>query len=94
MNETPAQAKIVMLKSSLRAFTLGVMGLVPVIGMPMALMALVCFRRACLAQRGNWNPARPFLVFGLIYGTLGIIISMLLLGFVLYLAMTGELFAR
>jgi hypothetical protein len=73
-----------LIESSLRCFAMGLMGLVPVLGMPLAVLALLHFRRAILHQGGQWNPAGNYLLWGVICGGLGLLTSTLIFGGVMY----------
>jgi len=64
MNDDIPSAKIRMLKSSLRCFVFGVLGLLPVIGLPFAIAALVVSARVRAGQRKFWNAARPYWIWG------------------------------
>jgi hypothetical protein len=69
-------AKTRMIEHSLQCFVLGLLGLLPVIGFPLALFALMTFRRVCLEQQGHWNVARPYLLWGFVFGALGALVSL------------------
>jgi len=54
---TDASAKIKMLKSSLQCCVCGLLGLLPVIGLPFAIAALVISGRVRAGQKKYWNAA-------------------------------------
>jgi hypothetical protein len=111
MNSESAQAKIRMLKLSLSCFVVGILSLLPLIGLFMAMIVIsmldLPFNRLVLeifcgppligllfvtaaavnsgrvrkAQRGQWNAARPYWLMGIIFGSLGAILSSGLLFF-------------
>ncbi len=83
MIERPARAHARVIDSSLRCFVLGLLGLLPVIGFPMALFALMTFRRVCVENQGCWNPARGYLLWGFAFGSAGALLSLGLFFFVL-----------
>lgn len=56
--------KIKMLKDSMRCFVFGLLGLLPVIGLPFALAALWISGSVRNKERYYWNPARPYRVWG------------------------------
>jgi len=58
--------KIKMMKASLRCFILGLLGLLPVIGLPFALGALWVSGRARVQEKYFWNPARPYRIWGVV----------------------------
>lgn len=48
----------------MKCFDLGLLGLIPVIGIPMAVMSMVQYRRVKLGQGAMWNPAQRYLFWG------------------------------
>ena len=56
--------KTEMIERSLRCFVLGLFGLLPVIGIPMAVMSLAEYRRVMRGQGDMWNPAHRYLFWG------------------------------
>jgi hypothetical protein len=63
--------KLKMMKASIRCLTLGLLGLLPIIGagyVPFALWYSFSARRK---ERLYWNPAKPHRIIGLICATLG-----------------------
>ena len=63
--------KIKMMKASLRCLIFGLLGLLPVIGLPFALGALWVSGRARAQEKYFWNPARPHRIFGVACAALG-----------------------
>ena len=92
MNGETSLVKIKMLERSLQCFVCGLLGLLPVIGFPMSLLALISYRRVCVARRGVWNAARSYLIWGFIFAGLGLLISLGVLGAVFFAALTDNLF--
>ncbi|HEY9172853.1 MAG TPA: hypothetical protein VI136_11260 [Verrucomicrobiae bacterium] len=76
MNAPPARAQAREIQRSLHCFILGGLGLLPVIGFPLALLALMAFRRVCVENRGRWNPARAYLIWGFVLGSIGVLFSL------------------
>jgi hypothetical protein len=64
MKPHPPLTKIEMIERSMRCFELGLPGLIPVIGIPMAVMSLVQYRRVQLGQGARWNPAQRYWFWG------------------------------
>jgi len=64
--------KIEMIERSMRCFTLGLLGLIPVIGIPMAVMSLSQARRVKLGRGAMWNPAQRYLVWGRFCARMGL----------------------
>jgi hypothetical protein len=56
-SDTPLGHKIAAVKSSLRCFVYSLIGLVPVIGIPFAVAAIVQSRQVQKAGAMDWNPA-------------------------------------
>ena len=70
---TPAE-KIKMMKASMRCLVCGLLGLVPVIGLPFALAALCFSGRGRLHEKRFWNPARPQRILGFTCAVLGALV--------------------
>ena len=83
-----AEAKIRMLQNSLRCFTCGLLGLLPVIGLPFALAALVLSGQVRAGQKKYWNAARPYWIWGFVSAMTGTVCWGLILILVVYHAMT------
>jgi hypothetical protein len=66
-------AKIKMLENSLQCFVCGLLGLLPVIGLPFALAALVISGKVRVRQKKNWNAARPYQICGVVCAAVGTI---------------------
>ena len=69
-----AAAKIQMMKLSIRCFVDGLLGLIPIIGLPFALVALWFSGRVRQHEKRFWNPAKPYHVGGMICGAVGAIL--------------------
>lgn len=67
-------AKIRMMKGSLRCFVFGLLGLLPVIGLPFALAALWTSGRARAHEKYFWNAARPYRIWGVVCAALGAVV--------------------
>ena len=66
-----ADAKIKMLNSSLQCFVCGMLGLLPVIGLPFAVAALVISGKVRAGQKKYWNAARSYWISGIAYAVAG-----------------------
>jgi TRAP-type mannitol/chloroaromatic compound transport system permease small subunit len=73
MNAT-TEAKIKMLKSSMRCLVFGLLGLIPVIGLPFALAALWISGRVRASEKQLWNAARPYRIWGVVCAATGTIL--------------------
>jgi hypothetical protein len=90
MNADP-DAKILMLKNSLRCHVCGLLGLLPVIGLPFAIAALMIFSGKVRAgQKKYWNAARPYWFWGIVCAASGTIFWGFILTLIIYRAVTGN----
>ena len=81
---TIAAQKIKMMKRSLSCLTLGLLGLLPFIGVLFVLPALLESFQARKMERYYWNPAKPQRVTGLTCAALGGLIWSLADTFLIY----------
>ena len=81
-----ADAKIKMLNSSLQCFVCGMLGLLPVIGLPFAIAALVLSGKVRAQQRKNWNAAKSYQVWGVICAAVGTVFWSFILTIIIYQA--------
>ena len=72
--KSPAMLKLKMMKTSIRCLVMGLLGLLPLIGVPFALAALWSSFVARQQEKQFWNPAKPHQVIGLICASLGALI--------------------
>ena len=79
-----ATAKIAMLESSMRCFVYGLLGLLPLIGLPFALLALWNGGKARVQEKVYWNAARQYRILGVACAGFGSIIWSILI--IIYLA--------
>ena len=85
-----ADAKIQMLKNSLRCFVYGLLGLLPVIGLPFALAALWISGRVRVKEKQMWNAARPYRIWGVVCAAGGTIFWGFILTIITYQTATGS----
>jgi hypothetical protein len=64
---------ITVINASLRCFVFGLVGLVPVIGLPFAVAAIVQSRKVGRASGSEWNPAEGYLRAARGIGPLGLL---------------------
>jgi membrane protease YdiL (CAAX protease family) len=69
-----AEAKIQMLKASLECFVFGLLGLLPLIGLPFAVAALVVSGKVRVRQKNIWNAARSYWMWGVVCGVIGAVL--------------------
>ena len=85
-SDSPLGHRIAAVKSSLRCFVYSLIGLVPLIGIPFAVAAIVRSRQVQKAVTLDWNPADRYLRAARRIGPLGFLTSaifLFLVGFVL-----------
>lgn len=73
-----------MLNNSLRCLACGLLGLLPVIGLPFALAALWISGRVRTSEKKFWNAARPYRIWGIVCAALGTILWSFILTIILY----------
>jgi hypothetical protein len=83
---TNAEAKIRMLNSSMRCFVFGLLGLIPLIGLPFAFSALWISGRVRVKEKQFWNAARPYRIWGVACAAAGTIFWGFILTIVVYQA--------
>ena len=76
-----ASAKIKMLNSSMRCLVFGLLGLLPLIGLPFALSALWISGRVRVKEKQMWNAAQSYRIWGVVCAAGGTIFW----GFILFL---------
>ena len=81
---TSADAKIKMLKGSLRCFVYGLLSLIPLFGLPFAIGALWISGRVRVAERNFWNAARPYRICGVVCAATGTIFWFCILSLIIY----------
>ena len=69
-----AIAKIKMMKSSIRCLIFGLLGLLPVIGLPFALAALWISGQVRAQEKQFWNAAKPYRVIGAVCAGVGTVV--------------------
>jgi hypothetical protein len=69
-----ASEKIKMLKGSIRCFIFGVLGLLPVIGLPFGLAALWVSGRVRAKEKIFWNAAKPYRICGVVCAAVGTVL--------------------
>jgi hypothetical protein len=79
-----ANLKIRMIKNSLNCFVFGLLGLLPVIGFPFALIALVLSGNSRVRERRFWNAAKPYRVCGVVCAAMGTIFWGFFLTIIIY----------
>jgi purine-cytosine permease-like protein len=80
----PAMDKVEAIQCSLRCFTVGLFGLLPLLGIPFAIVALADYFKVRRGFAGQWNPAQRYLTWGVATALCGafltIVIAVVLVG--------------
>jgi hypothetical protein len=79
-----AAEKIKMLKASLECFVCGLLSLLPVIGLPFGLAALVISGKVRVGQKKHWNVARSYWICGIVCATIGLVFWSFILMFFIF----------
>ena len=82
--------KIKMLNSSMRCFVFGMLGLIPVIGLPFALAVLWISGSVRVKEKQMWNAARSYRIGGVVCAAGGTIFWSFILTLIIYQAATGS----
>ncbi len=83
----PPEVRIRLITRSVRCFTCGILGLIPLLGLPLGLVAVAMFVRLRRENRNGWNPAQSHARWGLAFALTsilanGIMILMLALAWI------------
>ena len=78
MKPHPPPDKVRIIERSLRCFALGLVGILPGIGLPFAVVALGDCLFVLRHKRDEWNPAERYLQIGSLAATLGVMLTVLL----------------
>lgn len=70
--------KVQTIQRSLRCFFCGIIGILPGVGIPFAVVALGNWLFLLRRSKDNWNPAARYLHYGALAATLGILLTFLL----------------
>jgi hypothetical protein len=84
LQRSSAADSIKTVEYSLRCFSLSVLGLIPLIGLPFVMMAFLNYHRARAICKGKWNPAQSYLAWGNVFSSLGVLISLLIILFLIF----------
>jgi hypothetical protein len=89
MNDIAA-AKITMMQASIRCLAFGLLGLLPIIGLPFGMAALWLSGRARWQERQFWNPAKPYRIIGVTCAALGTIGWFIIGALIVFQAVTAR----
>jgi len=82
MNNSAAE-KLRMLNGSVRCLVFGLLGLLPLIGLPFALAALWLAGRVRWQEKRFWNAAKPYRIIGVTCAAMGTIGWLLIVGIIM-----------
>ena len=68
--------KVRVIEQSLRCFVFGCLGLIPLLGLPFAILAIIRHLNVWSQGDRDWNPAKPYLIWGFGLAWLGGLISL------------------
>ena len=85
----PVLLRIEVIERSLRCFVCGLIGLIPVLGFPLAVLTVIHFRKARLAAATEWNPANGYLHWGLVLAAVGCGATLILFGLFIVALVAG-----
>jgi len=74
--------KIRLIERSWRCFAFGIVAILPVIGIPFAVVAINSFRQVFFGRSNVWNPAERYLRVGMACATLGVLLDLLIAGII------------
>lgn len=63
------------IKNSLRCYIIGWFGMVPILGIIPAIVAIILYKKVQIESGEGWNPARPHLLCGCILSWFGLSLS-------------------
>jgi hypothetical protein len=80
-----------MIERSLRCFVFGLLALIPVMGLPMSLLAWWHGHAVRRAQAGGWNPAQRYVAWGCSLAWWGFVVTFVLFPLLLLAIANAEL---
>ncbi len=78
MTNLDPMLKVRLAERSLRVYTMGLLGLVPLLGLPLAGLSLWIGRKTLKESNTRWNPAHKYALAGFILGGFSITIQAVL----------------
>ena len=74
MNSAAPLIRIEMIQRSLKCFWLGLFSLVPILGIPLFVMALGHNHRVKQIAGGTWNPAHRYQYWGVVFARMAVVL--------------------
>ena len=84
MNRVLSAAKIRMLQSSTQCLVFGLLGLLPVLGLPFAIAALWISGRVRVQEKTLWNAGQPYRIIGTACAAFGMIFWFFVISLMIY----------
>jgi len=84
--------KIRLINRSLRCFVLGLIGLVPIVGLPFALAAFIYGIATQRIAKGQVNPANRYLFLGRLFGLVGCLLTVCICAIGWYISANKDMF--
>jgi hypothetical protein len=92
MKAAHSMTKVELIQCSLRCFAFGLFGLLPILGIPLALYSVVLYNRARRGQGDLWNPASRYVFWGGVCGRMSLAIFVLIPVVVMAIGTFGHYF--
>lgn len=73
MKEQNPAIRIRLAERSLRVFVMGLLGLIPLFGIPLASLSIALGWKVRRAGRGQWHPGRRYATVGMALGVLSLL---------------------
>jgi hypothetical protein len=67
--------KITAIESALRCFVCGLLALIPLLGLPFGVAAVIFYGQSSARSVDDWNPARRYAFLGLAFAVIGFFIT-------------------
>ena len=67
--------KITAIESALRCFVCGLLALIPLLGLPFGVAAVMFYTKSSARSLEDWNPARRYAFLGLAFAVIGFFIT-------------------
>lgn len=84
--------KVVVIERSLRCFWCGILGLLPLIGLPFAIRSLQQGWRVKRDSAGMWNPAQRYVYWGLVAVRISLAVSLIIVGSITLIVFYSSIF--
>lgn len=86
--------KVVIIERSLSCFRCGLAGLIPLIGLPFSIRSLQQAWRVKRDSAGMWNPAQPYVKWGLITARISLAVTVIIVASIVLLVGYASIFTN